>query len=144
MRSGENNHHVHDGYGKEMAPSSDVKDTDEDKDEEKSKNSIAKYFDEPSAENLESESDCNIVNANTELNYEDDVKPSANVKEASYFNIFECGINLLDKLDVTYQRAFTASKKTSREVRIATHNRIKQKKPSPVASSYEYPMTKRY
>ena len=27
MRSGENNHHVHDGYGKEMAPSSDVKDT---------------------------------------------------------------------------------------------------------------------
>ena len=35
------------------------------------------------------------------------------VKGASYFNIFECGRNLLDKLDVTYQRAFTASKKTS-------------------------------
>ena len=34
MRSGENNHHVHDGYGKAMAPSSDVNDTDEDKDEE--------------------------------------------------------------------------------------------------------------
>ena len=34
MRSGENNHHVHDGYGKQMAPSSDVKDTDEDKDED--------------------------------------------------------------------------------------------------------------
>ena len=33
MRSGENNHHVHDGYGKEMAPSLDLKDTDEDKDE---------------------------------------------------------------------------------------------------------------
>ena len=31
MRCGENNHHVHDGYGKEMAPSSDVNDTDEDK-----------------------------------------------------------------------------------------------------------------
>ena len=56
-----------------------------------------------------------------ELNYdEDDVKPSTNVKEASYFNIFECGRNVLDKLDVTYQRAFTASKKTSREVRVAT------------------------
>ena len=91
-----------------------------------------------------SESDCNIVNATTELNYEDDIKPSANVKEASYFNIFECGRNLLDKLDITYQRAFTASEKTSRELRIATCNRIKQKKPSPVASSYESLMTKRY
>ena len=34
------------------------------------------------------------------------------VKGASYFNIFECGRNLLDQLDVTYQRAFTASKAT--------------------------------
>ena len=57
MISGENNHHVHDGYGKEMAPSSDVNDTDEDKDEDKSNNSIARSFDEPSAENLESESE---------------------------------------------------------------------------------------
>ena len=65
MRSGENNHHVHNGYGKEMAPSSDVKDTDEDKDEDESNNSIAQSFDEPSADNLESESDCNIVNATT-------------------------------------------------------------------------------
>ena len=87
------------------------------------------------------------------MNYdEDDVKPSTNVKEASYFNIFECGRNILDKLDVTYQREFTASKKTSREVRITTRNCIIQKKPSPVASqvaspvasSYESPMTKRY
>ena len=31
MRFDENNHHVHDGYEKEMAPSSDVNDTDEDK-----------------------------------------------------------------------------------------------------------------
>ena len=37
MRSGENNHHVHNGYGTEMASSSDVKDTDEDKDEDESK-----------------------------------------------------------------------------------------------------------
>ena len=87
-----------------------------------------------------------------ELNYEDDIKPSANVKAASYFNIFECRRNLLDKLDVTYQRAFTASDKTPREVRIPTRNRIKQEKPSlvaspvasPVASSYESPMTERY
>ena len=131
-----------------MAPSLDVKDTDEVKDEDESNNPIARSFDEPSAENIMSESDCNIVNATTELNYEDDIKPSVNVKEASYFNIFERGRNLLDKLDVTYQRAFTASEKTSREVRIATHNCTKQKKPSPVASpvasSYESPMTEIY
>ena len=109
MRSGENNHHVHDGYGKDMDLSSDVKDTDEDKDVDKSKNSIVRSFDEPSAENLESESDCNIVNATTELNYDEHIKLSANVIEASYFNIFECGSNVLDKLDVTYQSAFAAS-----------------------------------
>ena len=127
MRSGENNHHVYDGYGKEMAPSSDVNNTDEDKDEDESNNSIVHdLFDKPSAENLiinESESECNIVNdilsqsnssnVTTELNYDDHIKPSANVKEAIYFNIFECRRNILDKLDVTYQRAFAASEKTS-------------------------------
>ena len=78
MRSGENNHHVHDGYGKEMAPSLDVNDKDEDKDEDESKNFILyDLFDEPSAENLESKSDCNIVNATTELNYDEHIKPSA-------------------------------------------------------------------
>ena len=123
MRSGENNHHMHDGYGKEMSPSSEVNDTDEDTDENESKNSIVHDpFDEPSPQNLimdESESECNIVNetssqsdssnVTTELNYDDHIKPSANVKEAIYFNIFECRRNLLDKLDVTYQRAFSAS-----------------------------------
>ena len=66
MRSGEKNHHVHDGYGKEMAPSLDVNDTDEDKDKDESNNSIVHdLFDEPSSRNLimeESESECNIVN----------------------------------------------------------------------------------
>ena len=53
MRSGENNHHVHDDYGKEMASSSDVNDTDKDKDEDKSNNSIVhNIFYKPSAENL--------------------------------------------------------------------------------------------
>ena len=47
------------------------------------------------------------------MNYDDHIKPSANVKEAIYFNIFECKRNLLDKMDVTYQRAFTASEKPS-------------------------------
>ena len=158
MRSGDNNHYVHDGYEKEMALSSNVNDKNEDTDEDESNNSIVHdLFDERTSENLimdVSESECNIVdetllqsdtsNVSKELNYEGDVKPSANVKEASYFNIFECGRNILEKLDVTYQRAFTASEKMSREVRIATHNHIKQKKPSPVASSYESPTTKRY
>ena len=82
--SGENNNHVPDGYGKEMALSSDVKDMDKDKDEDESNNSIARSFDKPSAENLESKSDCNIVNATTELNYDEHIKPSVNVIEASY------------------------------------------------------------
>ena len=53
MRCGEKNHHVHDGYGKDMAPSSDVNDTDKDTDEDESNNSIVHDpFDEPSLENL--------------------------------------------------------------------------------------------
>ena len=110
-----------------MAPSSDVNYTDEDE----SKNSIVhEPFHKPSSENLSmdvSESECNIVNetlsqsglsdvpnnAISELNYGDHIEPSASVKEASYFNIFECGRNLLHQLDVTYQRAFTASEKSS-------------------------------
>ena len=123
MRCGENNHHVHDGYGKDIAPSSDVNDTDEDE----SNNSIVHNpFDRPSSENIimdESESECNIINetssqfdssnVTTEFNYDDHIKPSANVKEASYFNIFKCRRNILDKLYFTYQRAFAASEKPS-------------------------------
>ena len=98
MRCGENNHHVHDGYEKEMAPSSDVNDTDEDE----SKNSILhEPFDEPSLENLimdVSKLECNIVNKTSsqsdssdiptnvisELNYDDHIEPSANVKKAKF------------------------------------------------------------
>ena len=47
------------------------------------------------------------------MNYYDHIKPSVNIKDASYFNIFECGRNVLDKLDVTYQHAFAASEKPS-------------------------------
>ena len=70
-----------------------------------------------------SESECNIVhetlqqnnssyvptNFITEVKYDGHIEPSVNDKGSSYFNIFECGRNLLDQLDVTYQRAFTAS-----------------------------------
>ena len=53
MRSGENNHHVHDGYGKEMASSSNVNDMSEDTDEDESKSSIVhNIFDKRTSKNL--------------------------------------------------------------------------------------------
>ena len=49
MRYGENNHHVHGSYIEDMAPSSDVNDTDE----EESNNSIVhEPFHKPSSENI--------------------------------------------------------------------------------------------
>ena len=128
------NHNVNNGYEEEMAPSSDINDTDKDK----SDNFIVhKPFHKPSSKNIYldvSESECNIVNKNlsqndssdvptnviTELKYDEHIEPSASVKGASYFNIFECGRNLLDQLDVTYQRAFTASDATSIKSSIRT------------------------
>ena len=47
------------------------------------------------------------------MKYGEHIEPSVSVKGASYFNIFECGRNLLYQLDVTYQRTFTASAKPS-------------------------------
>ena len=103
MRCGENNHHMHNGYEENMAPSSDVNDTDEDE----SNNSIVhEPFQKTSSENLSmdvSKSECNIVNETdvptnviTELNYDEHIEPSASVKGASYFNIFECRSNILE------------------------------------------------
>ena len=43
------------------------------------------------------------------MKYDEHIEPSVSDKGSSYFNIFECSRNLLDQLDVTYQRAFTAS-----------------------------------
>ena len=70
-----------------------------------------------------SESECNIfhetlsqnnssdvpTNVITELKYDEHKEPSVIEKGTSYFNILECGRNLLDQLDITYQRAFMAS-----------------------------------
>ena len=123
MRSDEQNCHVHGSYAEETAPSSDVNDTDEDE----SNNSIVlEPFHKPSSDNLSmdvSESECNIVhetllqenstdvpeNVITELKDGEHKEPSVTGKVTSYFNIFECGRNLLDQLDVTYQWAFMAS-----------------------------------
>ena len=74
-----------------------------------------------------SESEFNIINKNlsqnnssdvptnviTVLKYDEHIEPSVSDKGSIYFNIFECGRNILDQLDVTYQRAFTASTATS-------------------------------
>ena len=125
LRYGEYNQHVHvhGGYTEETAPSSNVNDTDEEE---------SKYFivNEPVSDILSmdvSKSECNIVNETlshnnssdvptnviTEFKYDGHIEPSVIDKGSSYFNIFECGRNLLDQLDVTYQRAFTASAATS-------------------------------
>ena len=47
------------------------------------------------------------------MKYDEHIEPSVSDKWSSYFNTFEFRINLLDQLDVTYQRAFTASAETS-------------------------------
>ena len=44
-----------------------------------------------------------------ELKYKEHKEPSVTPKVTSYSNIFECGRNLLDQLDITYQRAFMAT-----------------------------------
>ena len=122
LRSCENNHHVHDVhdvYAEEMAPPSNANDTEK----EKSREFI---MHKRLSENLSmdvSESECNIVNETlsqnnssdvptnviTEMKYDEHIEPSVSDKGSSYFNIFECGRNLLDQLDVTYQHAFTSS-----------------------------------
>ena len=44
-----------------------------------------------------------------ELKDEEHKEPSVTDKVKSRFNIYECERNLLDRLDVTYQRAFMAT-----------------------------------
>ena len=90
------------------------------------------------------------------MNYDEHIKPSANVIEASYFNIFEWGRNVLDKLDVTYQIAFAASKKPSppaaahmsplKKILHAFTGSHKPSTPSPVARAADYvsPLKKQY
>ena len=48
-------------------------------------------------------------NTITELKDEEHKEPSVTEKVKSYFNIYKCGRNLLDRLDVTYQREFKAT-----------------------------------
>ena len=86
-----------------------------------------------------SESKCNIVHKNlsqktsadvpdnviTELKENDYKEPSVMEKVTSYFNIFKCGRNLLDQLDVTYQQAFMATPAQDEYYRERTKSLIK-------------------
>ena len=45
----------------------------------------------------------------TELKDKEHKEPSVTEKVTSCFNMFNCGRNILDQLDVTYQRAFMAT-----------------------------------
>ena len=45
----------------------------------------------------------------TELNNKEYKEPAATKEVKRYFNIFKCGRNPLNQLDVTYQRAFMAT-----------------------------------
>ena len=47
-------------------------------------------------------------------------------KVTSYFNIFKCGRNLLDQLDVTYQRAFMATSAQDEYYKEMTKSLIKE------------------
>ena len=123
LRSDEENHHVHGSCEEETDPSSNVNDTDEDESKEI-------FVHKTLLENLSmdvSETDYNIVNVTlsqnnssdvptnviTELKYDKHIEPAGSDKGSSYFNIFDCGRNILDQLDVTYQYTFTASAATS-------------------------------
>ena len=53
------------------------------------------------------------TNVITKLKYDEHIEPSVSDKGSSYCNIFECSRNQLHQLDVTYQRAFTASDEPS-------------------------------
>ena len=116
MRSDQLNRHNHGGYAEKASPSSNVNVTDKDESKE---TIVHKTLSDNSYTDV-GRSERNIVNKNlsqnnsadvsentiTELKDEDNKEPSVTEKVTSYFNIFECGRNLLDQLEVTYQRVF--------------------------------------
>ena len=119
MRSDQINRPDHSSYTEMTAPSSNVNVTDEDE----SKEIIVHETLSQNNSKYVSESERNIVNETLSQNNSTDVpeytitklkdkehkETSVTQKVTRYFNIFECGRNLLDQLDVTYQRAFMAT-----------------------------------
>ena len=119
MRSDKLNWHDHGGYTKITAPSLNVNVTDEDKSKEII---VHKTLSKNKSKDV-SKSKRNIINKTlsqnnsadvsentiTELKDEEHKELSVTKEVKSYFNIFECGRNILDQLDVTYQRAFMST-----------------------------------
>ena len=64
-------------------------------------------------------------NVITELKDDEHKETSVTKKITSYFNIFECGRNLLDQLDVTYQQAFMTTSAQDEYHREMTKSLIK-------------------
>ena len=58
------------------------------------------------SQNNSSDVQTNVIK---ELKDDEHKEPSVIEIGTSYFNIFECGRNILDQLEVTYQRAFMES-----------------------------------
>ena len=110
---------MHVSYAEETAPSSNVNDTEENESKEII---VHKTFSGNQSKDV-SESECNIVHKTLSQNNSSDVptnditvfkdyehkESSVISKGTSYFNIIECGRNLLDQLDVKCQQAFMAS-----------------------------------
>ena len=121
MRSDNLNWHYHGGYTEMTALSLNVNSTDED---ESKRIIVHKGLSDNFSTDV-SKSKRNTVNEtlshnnskeiseynNTELKDKDYKEPSVTKEVTSYFDMFECGRNLLDKLDVTYQRAFMSTPK---------------------------------
>ena len=121
MRADTNNWHGYGGYTEMTAPSSNINSTDEDKSKRiiVHKTLSEKIFREVS------KSERNIVNETLSQNNSEDVSENTitelkdkehkeytvTQKVKNCFNIYECGRNLLERLDVTYQQAFMATSK---------------------------------
>ena len=63
-----------------------------------------------------------------ELKDKEHKEPPVTEKVKGYFNIFECGINILDRLDVTYQQEFMATPSENDHYKEMLKNIIKVKK----------------
>ena len=115
------NWHDHSGYTKINAPSFNVNVTD--KDESKEIIVHGNLSENNSTE--KSESERNIINKtllqnnsaeipeNTIMKLKDEEHKEHSVtdKVKSYFNIYECGRNILDRINIMYQPAFMATPK---------------------------------
>ena len=103
------------------APSSNVNATDEDKSKEiivhetlleKNSTNVSKSERNIVNETLSLNNSAHVPENNiTELKDEEHKEHSVTEKVKNYFNIYECGRNLLDRLYVTYQQSFMATPK---------------------------------